>query len=171
MHETTIHSLSLPWYLSTVFTSTPAEQLQLALVVSPWLLPRPAAPPLPLTAWSSLTASAQIVRLKELLVHVLWLSCSSFSRMRFCCCLSGVMTPISPPSNPSCSTNYVCIRKDENINFGGEIGGIKKTQSVNILEFQTCFYYFPINFSRSWTVCNKKKQHYPLKYMWHASQP
>ena len=139
MHETTIHSLSLPWYLSTVFTSTPAEQLQLALVTSPWLLPWPAASSLPLTAWSSLTASAQIVRLKELLVHVLWLSCSSFSRMRFCCCLSGVMTPISPPSNPSCSTNYVCIRKDENINFGGEIGGIKKNTICEYIRISNLF--------------------------------
>ena len=99
VHETTTHSLSLPWYLSTVFTSTLEQQLTLA---SPWLH-HPAASAL--VAWSSLPS--QKLRLKELLCLI----CSSFSRMRFCCCLRGVMTPISPASKPNCNTNGVAKRK------------------------------------------------------------
>ena len=108
VHETKMHSLSLPWYLSTVLTSTPEQQLTPVLVASPWLPLPPASAvtalssPLPSHSWQ-----------KEWLKELLCLSCWSFSRIRFCCCLRGVMTPISPPSKPNCNTKIndgVCLK-------------------------------------------------------------
>ena len=99
VHETIMHSLSLPWYLSTVFTSTLEQQLTPLLVASPWQR-WPFPPASAFTGWSSPLPSQQKEGPKELFCLS---ACWSFSRMRFCCCLRGVMTPISPPSKPNCS--------------------------------------------------------------------
>lgn len=93
VHDTMIHSLSLPWYLSTVLTSTRQ------------LFPRPLDIRLPssllLPAWScdpsTSLALSLLVRFK---CSPCW--CCRLSWMMFCCWRSGVMTPISPGSRPHC---------------------------------------------------------------------